>query len=429
MVSRFSSHLLAYSCAFLDKCAGIEEDMGNRIMYSVLPHLADPAQVALTGGVVDYNALKIAVEGRKNLIKYGVEAVLNELHHADDSGFERTAKAFYVGGNIEDAVATALACFEDGNLWLEGFGGEAWAKIAKTLLQIVRLDKTLSKIRSSPNKDHNQEVQVMQDLIVEMNIFDGLAHNSDDVMRNLIELESAEKMNVDPTDIHGSLSNEEYQKFHKFYDENHKRVKRLMDAKELESPAEVFRRISPTLEGSGDINKFKSWVSKMRQTEEFKKSDPDVARKLFFIFLRKHIIPWRKELNRYRDRLRKPLEDAKKYSAYTELQSELDLTIDLIQIDANSFTEIVSNFLKQYPEFFDFRSDFLQITDAYKKKARQIFDELKAMFLKSIDAARNLHASITDSIETRGDNKVKLDKMIDDVMTKINQFSYMLDMI
>ena len=51
--------------------ADIKSDMAKRIMFSILPHVADKTQIHMTGGVVDYNALAYAVSGRKDIIKYG----------------------------------------------------------------------------------------------------------------------------------------------------------------------------------------------------------------------------------------------------------------------------------------------------------------------------------------------------------------------
>lgn len=432
MVSR--KRLLHYCDLFLNKYANLQTDMAQRIMFSIIPSLADPTQVALTQGVVDYKALKFAAYGRKNLIKYGVKAVLDELRHAPREGgqseitykglledlrlnrfketYQDKAMIPYGSGNLEGALDIAIDAFAQ-PIWDEGFGGKLWEDIARTLRQIVRLDRSIDEVQAKSNRtpeDQEKEIQLMRDIIVAMNVFDGLAHNSDSVMKNLVEEEVREKPGE-----YGSLSPQFQIK------QDYRKLKRLMDAKELHSPAEVFRQILPTLEDSGDIHKFKDWVSKMRRSNEFKTSDPDIVNKLFIVHLRKSIIQTRGHFNKRRDKLKLALSDLQKLPAdlFIEPITQVLDTIDLFDgaiteasIISQEIDENIHQFIMQYDEFAEMKPQLQALIRNPKNKLHGLVSSMQNIMLH----------------HKTGEREDLLDRL-SKILSMMNTFSYILDEI
>jgi hypothetical protein len=428
--------------AYLRLCyAGLQEDMAQRIMFSTLPYLANPAQVALTEGVVDVNALKAAVEGRKNIIKYGVIAVLGELEHYREAFTNTGVKGkksepyircrnAIVNNKFSAAMDIAIDAFKDSESWYTQYGGRPWEMIARAIRQIARLDYSLDELRSKPRSQENdkQEVQLMRDLIVEMNVFDGLAHNSDSILNNLAELEA-----------NALVPASKPMERKKRYKENYIQLKRLMDAKELNSPVEVFKLIQDTLIGSGDINKFKDWVTKMRSHQEFRQTDPKLTEKLFLIYMRKAFLTTRGEMNSGRDTLAKhigKLEQKWDSQDFYAMLHDLQITINSVDILKSQLEigEFQDEFIKQYQDLPT--ETVLKYLDPIKDKIVHIGDELYARVnrLESLQANEdqfmrapyaNDPAKNPDliSIPTKAINISK------EVLSFLNQVSYILDAI
>lgn len=386
---------------------GLKEDMAQRIMFSILPHLADPAQVALTEGVVDTKALRAAIEGRKNVIKYGVKSVLDELEHYNGGDDQKKIECqkLILSGNLEAAMDLAIDAFAEKYAWDNRFGGKAWEQIARTLRQIIRLDNQLSIIRSAPRSADNEqkEISVMRDLIVQLNVFDGLAHNSDDVIQSLHDFEAKDKQ----------LSlKEKRQDYHD--------LKRLMDSKELESPIEVYKLISNTLSDSGDINKFKDWVSKIRQRGDYFTKDKNTGIKLFKISLRKDLVQARASMNKYRDDLSLQLSALTNLEYYDgaridRILSSLENLTNEIFIIGEEFTENKDNFYKKYPEFSN--SEIDTYIDNALQNAKKIHKQLSTIVfpLSTLD------------FENKEEDRKTLLHVGKQCLSIANKFSYFLD--
>lgn len=380
-----SKRFLIYA-QLLAKKAGIRDDMAQRIMHSILPAVADPLQISQTEGVVDYNSLKAAADGRKKIIEYGTRAAVEELENSSDPIGHLKATEFLQAGKLEEAMDAAIKLYDNDDLWMTGYGGKLWGDISRSLRQLIRLDKTLEAMKLSPQRDHQKEVQIMRDIVVEMNVFDGLSHNSNSIMSNLVDLETEHKSKnrEDKPSVlnkidHRNLSREE---FH--------RVKRLMDSKEIDDPVQVFKLIEEDLKESGNINKYKDWVSKIRRKDTFRKTDPELMNKLFVIFLRKAVLPSRTELNIGRDRTKQKLTDFNQDNNEAN-RSALEEAIDNLQwgveMALNEFIDFEKGFSDQYASFD--QESIAQATKKYAKVFRGLAlvyaDMLKRSKSKEID--------------------------------------------
>lgn len=266
------------------KYATLSNDMANRIFYSALPGVADPTQVALTKGIVDERILRAAASGAEKIIKYGTQACLNELRlNHNDSVFTIYEKAddLFSAGKATESLKVMLEGFAAKN-WAPGYGGPKWHKIAETLYKIsksydelkkVRLQRPLAKDDASRAELYEREVELMRDVIVMMNVFDGLAHNTGSIYSKMTNLEGSEdEVPFGQPD----------------------KLTRLMDSKELENPVDVYHEIEEHLEGGGNKALLKDWMSKFKQHPEYSKRverapkhDYDMKR----IRLRKEVMP------------------------------------------------------------------------------------------------------------------------------------------
>ena len=316
---------------FLLSQAGLREDMAKRIMYSLVTNIDDPKAsgfringprtLARARGEeypyerphpVDIHALNLAIEGWKDIVKYGTKAVVGELKHSsrdyENRIFQRAFDLYNKGKYIE---ALDLAIEDYAKPWKESYGGKAWGKIAAQVKEILLLGK---KIEQDPS-NHDHKIN----MVIALNVFDGLAHNTASIMRNLVDIESATSYDYDGNyktyqhyeDIHDpdfyELSDSQRSRSSKEY----KRILELMDAKELKGGLDVWREIKPEIEGMGAIY-FKPLKRKLHDMElaqiisltpeEKAKKRDEVKIELVLIRFRKQIMSDIEKFdNRYND--------------------------------------------------------------------------------------------------------------------------------
>lgn len=258
------------------KVANIESDMAQRIMLSLLPEVMDPLQRANTltdqrlWGT-DIKTLRSTIEGAKALVINGAKACVGELRHypefaesEGESGEEQRYKVWAGKEGIKEedwrkALIISRDAFADHDNWKSNYGGAAWEKIANVLLDI---DKTYTLARKARAiGDWDSELDEMKKLVVSMNVFDGLAHNSGSVMPKLL-MEEMGFPSYEKQDREGGASNQWENPKVKEYQ---KRVERIMDAKELRNPLAVYKEIEPIIQSSSYKHLFKEWINKLRQ--------------------------------------------------------------------------------------------------------------------------------------------------------------------
>ncbi len=307
--------------------ASIRSDMAKRIMYSTLSSVVSPGQIAGTNNVIDFKALDAACEGADDILKYGILACLAECFYYDQAGYlflgeyelEKMSPGEVISDNsYSEILKECNHLFNDKDNWGEGFGGYAWLKISESLTRINLLNENLKQQRSLKSKDLDKVVNIQKQLVMELNIFDGLSHNNGSVMKNIIRIESNEKNR-------------------KTLDEEEK-VTRLMDAKELNDPKQVFKEIKDTLKGSGDYHRFDDYNYKFNTAID----DSEYDKRLDQL----NVIRFRKAINVSADILNRDKDK---------------LTNDLKQID-KSYNYIAQDNYKQKAEYL-----FLNVKNSYMK--------------------------------------------------------------
>lgn len=249
----------------------LRSDMAKRIMYSILPSVCDSSQIFHTQGVVDYKALSAACEGRHSIIKYGTKACMRESNHYTKKSdtFSNELNEKYIRGDYFNVAIKTTQVFADKFGWNTSFGGEAWFNISNSILKLITYDEELNKVVKAKSICENfwdTSIGIMKSIVIELNVLDGLAHNTDSIMRNLTSEESS--------DLKTSASME------------FEKIKKLMDAKELSNAIDVYRCIEHELIESGDIVRYRDWTKKIRNTRDYN-CPCDTSEELFKIRFRK----------------------------------------------------------------------------------------------------------------------------------------------
>jgi hypothetical protein len=296
-------------CSFY-KQATLETDMAKRIMLSIIPSVMSDTEKFHSGGF-DYKALKSAAAGAKDLIKYGAMACAAEMAYYGDkfnsdyenlsyknlnnltdetyekfkklkqqittiSSVKNTIKGLIQQGKYKECLQKCVEGFNDLEAWEYKYGGTAWAKIADTLVKMAEKREMLELIRQeaetkpNPKTDYLAlEIETLREIIVLMNVFDGLAHNSGNVMPKLISEEYNETQK-------GNESNQEYDedfpKTHTSAEQEIKNIQRLMDAKEFNDPFTVYKVVQKIIERPENKHLFGDWVQRIKSHPEFSKA-------------------------------------------------------------------------------------------------------------------------------------------------------------
>jgi hypothetical protein len=318
--------------SLFEKQAELREDMVKRIFLSVLPAVSSKTEMHWTGGQPSFQLLKSAAQGAFDLVKYGTAACVKELHYYDGVGTKRYGEEYlnehyksqgitpphssfntktiydvaqmYLNqankqesgslgaiGMYERALGVCLDGFNDLPAWPESYGGRAWAKIAETLDQINMNCGHIIKARQQGLLD--QEVATMREQIVLMNVFDGLAHNTANVMGKVVGEEKVDRLGA--VQSNRSLTEKQRSRMmlllNEYYSDTTKSMERLMDAKELSNPMQVYQIIAPEMEKLPSRSLFKEWMGKIHRHPEYRTA-PDYTKALIVIRTKKMCITY-----------------------------------------------------------------------------------------------------------------------------------------
>jgi hypothetical protein len=132
-------------------------------------------------------------------------------------------------------------------MWQSSYGGSLWAKIAEILKTLS--EEYLKFLDSEPYSEERKKH--INNCLVYMNIFDGLAHNTGSIYNKLISIESG---------------NRKYEDFERDSNE----INELMNLKELEDPIEVYKK----LEDKIDMKlPYKDYIENIRSKKDYYDKD------------------------------------------------------------------------------------------------------------------------------------------------------------
>ena len=198
----------------------------------------------------DFIAGRWAAAGAKDLIIYGIKAIKEELIHYNKKSslyiltefsfdvFDTKKYDYYV-----DVLKKAKDIFDDESGWDVGFGSKNWSDIAAALLNILIAYRDY---KQTINDTDEQEAAIKK-LLVAMNIFDGLAHNTGTIFTKLVNQQSQKIRGIHPA-------------------KELKGIERLRDISESDNPYDVLKDIEKNL----DIKlPYKDIFSRMKMNPEY----------------------------------------------------------------------------------------------------------------------------------------------------------------
>ena len=254
------------------KRASLLSDLSHRIMYGLLPPEETGKQT------FNFVAARWAVVGIPDVVYYSTKTIVRECMHYKIEA--NATKTFILKNGIRVLQSNKLkpsnfqfyktlvdACvelFADKKGWDLGFGGEAWYNIAQTTFDLINNYEDLLTVE----KYSNEEKALLNDAIKNLNIFDGLVHNTASVYGKMTETESSET---------GTNWNAAADKF--------KAIMELKNISEEKDPVLVYKAIEKYLYPK---NVYKDRISEFIRNPEYKKIQPsDIEERSSIIWKRK----------------------------------------------------------------------------------------------------------------------------------------------
>lgn len=222
-ISKLSNAYLRLS---IYKQADLLGNMAARIMYSTLPYNEQQNNIV---------ALQSLLPGAKELLNYGIRAAIEEIAFIEENPDEEHEKCLNLinAGKIEEVLQELINLFSDTKKWEEFFGGENWKLIVKNLKLLYISIKNVEETKK--NKNWEQYEKQLREMVVYMNVIDGISHNSGPFFEKIVNVELETLPNK---------STDRYEYINK--------LERIMNAKELKNPSAVKNIVMPILRKSPD---------------------------------------------------------------------------------------------------------------------------------------------------------------------------------
>lgn len=223
------------------KTSKLLSNMAARIMWSAMPYDMQRDNTV---------ALQSLLPGAKEMLLLGTKACVKEASYAYDSEKKiLEIKHALIQQNVELTLKLCQQLFSNKEAWSEGYGGQPWKKITDNLLHLYNAIKTVEKAKEESN--WTKYVDELHNVVIYMNVLDGLSHNSGPLLGAMTDIELIEHN-------------------HPNYDYNYnyrQQLKQLMDAKELKEPAHVVKFVEPYLRKTPEkLYPFKDMLSVYRSS-------------------------------------------------------------------------------------------------------------------------------------------------------------------
>lgn len=221
------------------KKASIIDNMAARILWSTIPYDQQINHIP---------ALYSLYHGAKEYLKYGAMAIIDELKYIKQLNRSTDVAFSAYQSNVTEFFKLATELFYTPELWTAMYGGRLWGDISKKLYEMSIELELADKTRGT-----QEFIQHMNNVIVYMNVIDGMMHNSNDVLEKLIDQEFKGK-------YEGLSKQIEYKD----------KIKNLMDVKELKNSDDVMNYAANIVKDIPErFLPFKDWISKRRYESSF----------------------------------------------------------------------------------------------------------------------------------------------------------------
>ena len=225
--------------------ATLKEDLAKRILFGLGDYLGvskNKSFIQMPDGSyksVDLIALRGLIPQAKKILKYGIKTCLKELEHVLQdrlTNIDKNKLKELYNSSLDDEkiLLNLIYFFNKTEYWFLGFGGKAWAKITKILLDIFY--NTQDAIIARKNNEIEKEITLLSELTININLFEGMTHNSNGILHKMYRNELTE---LDPENNDFKWMQKKIQ----LEDE----LDILMDSKELENPNDTISNIIPNI--------------------------------------------------------------------------------------------------------------------------------------------------------------------------------------
>lgn len=340
----------------LYKKANLLSNMAARVMHSTLPYNEQQNNIV---------ALQSLLPGAKELFEYGVKACMDEIQFSRNGNAEDNVVMPFAMGNIEESLNNAIKIFSNDDLWDVAYGGKPWINITKNLLSLYKTIKNIEEAKKK--KDWEQYEKQLKEMVIYMNIIDGISHNSGTLLDKMVDFELEEKLK---------------DKSHFIREKNDytEKLNTVMNAKELKNPRTVVNVVSPILRQSPD--KFQPFKDSLWKVENIGENPVSTKDQLKLIGLKKNVSDVLK-------RVKRNIDDAKSLTDIVEKRSAMHLAGNALKIVSDVFQE--AGFTKEAEEIFE-TVHFINETLLYKiheEKNYKILDEKIHEALNKLDKIYN----------------------------------------
>ena len=227
--------------------ATLKEDLAKRMLLGFGDYLGildNRGIVDLPDGTsrrVDIVAMRDLIPQAKKILKNGVITCIQELNHIPDQNpkkyfdIRKEVEDYYKKDNIntyEKTLEKIIYLFD--NVYFNPrYGGINWLSAAKSLLKILNIMN--KAVLARKNNLDKQEVKLLFELMTEINIFEGIVHNTGGVLNKMQSNELSE--------LDESMKNLPWNVWPSRIENIENDLSKLMNVKELKNPKHVLQEL------------------------------------------------------------------------------------------------------------------------------------------------------------------------------------------
>lgn len=402
--------------------ADLKHDMVKRVMYSLIQATA-PVYIGGTSpdGVWDYKAQDYAIEGVGDIVKYGTAICVDEMRNLptmtrndSDLSVYINAKKLLDSKDYENCLDILIEGFKSPKWGKGGYGGKPWVTITETIKKLNYLNnefkrnsEDMKKKQSEQDRDKmlDADTELKKQILIYLNVFDGLSHNSGSVLEKLIEKEHLDKYPKLP------------------YGQTLKDITRIMDSKNLKDPKNTFKIVKDHIETP---IQYKEWMNRLdKKHSDSEKDELDLEMVLIRLSRDSSLISKIEELNIHEGQRTDLLflKDLKKFNEMKQGKK-----YDIYQGEA-------SDLIAKYNDILEFNQ--VELRHIYKTINNSISNKNNGLLLSALkiikdcdhiqDLFFNLKQEVRNGIIVNSDKIVaKLASIVELFVGKIDSFKKIL---
>jgi hypothetical protein len=168
----------------LIKLASFSADLAIRILHSLIPYAVDFKEIPTANVMAAKSGL---IDTAINYLRSSILIIISELRKSINSQTLSLIDKL----SIDDPkmlLELAIKDFSNPHNYESLFGGKPWENYSKFALKLYLLIDKFNKIKSS--NEFNKLNDIVNDIVITMNVMDGISHNSGSMLNKISDLES-----------------------------------------------------------------------------------------------------------------------------------------------------------------------------------------------------------------------------------------------